>query len=187
MRSAGLASVFIAMQLAIPSGVASAADASAPQSAMASPASAANPQPPAPAAAMPASPMSSASTPSPSASVPAPAPNPAPIVGHAEAGSRIYSAICAYCHHLDEAVSDVGAPGLEGAFEEHGAAWLDRWLADPRGFADSDATARALIAANPYGLVMPAFPAMQDAQNRADVIAFLQSLGETGKESQPAQ
>jgi cytochrome c2 len=151
MRSAGLASLWIAVQLAVPAGIAVAAPAAVP-------APAAQAQPPA-SPAMPAAPVS------------------APIVGHADAGSHLYGAICVYCHHLDETVSDVGAPGLKDAIEEHGMAWVGGWLADPQGFAEHDAKARALIAANPFGLVMPRLPSMQDAQNRADVIAFLKALG----------
>ena len=176
MRSPGLVSVFIAIQIAMPVGLAAATPAVA-QPTLAAPASAVNPQPPGAAGA------SSASV-SPTAG---PGQQPS-VVGHVDAGRRLYSAICIYCHHLDDTVSDVGAPGLKNALRRHDAAWIGRWLADPQGFADSDASARALIVANPYGLVMPAFPAMQDAQNRADVIAFLRVLGNMSKEQgQPAQ
>lgn len=145
MRSTGLATILLVLQLAMPAG-AFAADAA------------------------------------PAAQVPSP-----PVVGHADAGHRLYAVLCVDCHRLDDGVSEVGAPGLKDAVHRHGAVWLDRWLADPRGLAGTDARARALIDAGPDGLAMPALPAMQDAQNRADIIAFLSSLSDPGKEDKSAQ
>lgn len=183
MRRAGLAPlpiveqtvVQIVAQLAVPLIVAMGLAGLAPAIAVAAPAA----QPAVPVAA-----PVSAATPAP----PVTSPAPAPIVGHGDAGRRLYTSVCAYCHHLGNDVSEVGAPGLAGAVRRYGEPWLERWLADPAGFAKDDAKARDLIAANPYGLTMPALPTMQDAQNRADIIAFLKGL-EAGdaKDNPPAQ
>ena len=175
MRSAGLASLLVAVQLAMPSGIAAAAAAAAPAPVTAG----------APAASSPAA--ASTTTSAPSAAAPAPGLQPsAPIAGHADAGRHLYTSLCAYCHRLDDEVSDMGAPGLKGAVHRYGEAWLDRWLADPRGLAGSDAKAKALVAASPYGLVMPKLHAMQDAQNRADVIAFMKALETANGKDDPA-
>lgn len=157
MRSAVLVSLLIAMQFAIPPGIAAAADAAKP-----------------------------AATAAPDVTPVSQPPAAVPIVGNADAGGHLYATVCAYCHRMDGGVSEVGAPGLKGAVRRYGEAWLDRWLADPRAFAGSDAKAKALLAANPYGLVMPRFPVMQDAQNRADIIAFLKALDSADGKDEPA-
>ncbi len=172
MRSTGLASLLVAVQLAMPLGIAAAAEAGA----AAAPLKTEAPSPAA-AAPMPATPSTSPVSQPPAASL---------IVGHADAGRRLYTSLCAYCHRLDDKVSDTGAPGLKGAVHRYEEAWLDRWLADPRGFSDSDARAKALVDAAPYGLVMPRFPTMQDAQNRADVIAFMKALASANGKDDPA-
>lgn len=99
-----------------------------------------------------------------------------PVVGSADAGHKIYKAICVHCHRLDFQTSEVGAPGLRDVTHRHDVQWIEHWITSPREFAKVDPSAKALVASNPYGLTMPTLPEMQSAQNRADIIAFLKTL-----------
>jgi len=91
-------------------------------------------------------------------------------------GAKIFDSICAHCHLISYEESKIGAPGLKGVLERHDVKWLDQWLKSPEAFAKIDETARALIGSNKYGVKMPTFPEMQDANNRADIIAYLKTL-----------
>ncbi|RMD60665.1 MAG: cytochrome c [Planctomycetota bacterium] len=97
----------------------------------------------------------------------------APDAAH---GRMIFENICSHCHNASHETSAVGAPGLMDVIERHDEAWLDRWLSGPEAFAANDEDAKALVESNPYGLVMPTLPEMQDPKNRRDVIAFLKTL-----------
>ena len=70
----------------------------------------------------------------------------------------------------------VAAPGLKGVLERYDATWLNQWLKSPEAFAKVDETAADLLGSNKYGLKMPTLPEMQNAQNRADMIAYLKTL-----------
>jgi|GEM_PF-1293406 len=109
------------------------------------------------------------------ASTPAEA-KPTPIVGSAEAGSKIFENICSHCHRLDYQTSVVGAPGLRDITNRQDVKWINQWITNPSAFAKINSTAKALVDSNPYGLTMPTLPEMQDPQNRADIIAFLKTL-----------
>ena len=100
----------------------------------------------------------------------------APIVGSAEAGSKIFENICSHCHRLDYQTSVVGAPGLRDITHRQDVKWINQWITSPSAFAKINSTAKALVDSNPYGLTMPTLPEMQDPQNRADIIAFLKTL-----------
>ena len=100
--------------------------------------------------------------------------------GDAEKGKQLYNQ-CAACHAVEEGVNKIG-PSLYGVMgQEAGAVegfnysdalanadltWnaetLDAYLADPRGYIP--------------GNRMP-YAGMPDAQDRADVIAYLKTLG----------
>ncbi|MDX8401564.1 MAG: cytochrome c [Mariprofundaceae bacterium] len=97
------------------------------------------------------------------------------IGGDAARGREIYEAVCAHCHTTD--YDGKFGPGLRGVLERVDENWLDRWLKNPQAVIDSgDEYAVSLRESNEYGLTMPAIPAMQDPQARADVIAFLKTL-----------
>jgi len=107
-----------------------------------------------------------------------PAPD-APDVNH---GREIFENICSHCHHASHETSAVGAPGLMDVTKRRSEVWIEQWISGPEAFAAKDADAEALVKSNPYGLVMPTLPEMQDAKNRRDVIAFLKTLrGDQGK------
>lgn len=91
-------------------------------------------------------------------------------------GAASFEAICAHCHLITYDESRVAAPGLKGVLERHDATWLNQWLKSPEAFAKVDETAADLLGSNKYGLKMPTLPEMQNAQNRADMIAYLKTL-----------
>ncbi|MDX8407909.1 MAG: c-type cytochrome [Mariprofundaceae bacterium] len=91
-------------------------------------------------------------------------------------GEQIFQTICSHCHHADHSTSAVGAPGLMDVLDRHDEAWINEWLRGPEAFARKDETAQALVASNPFGLIMPTLPEMQDEKNRLDIIAFLKTL-----------
>ncbi len=96
-----------------------------------------------------------------------------PDVAH---GKQIFQTICSHCHHADHSTSAVGAPGLMDVLDRHDEAWLHQWLQGPEAFSKKDETAQALVESNPFGLIMPTLPEMQDEKNRQDIIAFLKTL-----------
>jgi cytochrome c2 len=91
-------------------------------------------------------------------------------------GARVFRTICTHCHTVTYDKSRVGAPGLKGVLERHDKTWLDQWLKSPEAFAKVDETAADLLGSNRYGLKMPTLPEMQDGKNRADMIAYLETL-----------
>jgi len=91
-------------------------------------------------------------------------------------GSKVFKTICTHCHTVTYDESRVGAPGLKGVLERHDAKWLNQWLKSPEAFAKVDETAADLLGSNKYGLKMPTLPEMQDKNNRADIIAYLETL-----------
>jgi len=97
-------------------------------------------------------------------------------VADVEHGRKIFETICSHCHRTDYETSAVGAPGLRDVMERHTPEWEDQWLTSPVDFAKRDETAKALVESNPYGLIMPTLPEMQDPKNRRDVIEFLKTL-----------
>ncbi len=93
-----------------------------------------------------------------------------------ERGKELFTSICSHCHNITYDYSAIGAPGLQGVLERHDETWINTWLSNPEAFAKTDVTARDLVESNPYGLVMPTFPAMQDEKNRRAVIEYLKTL-----------
>jgi len=91
-------------------------------------------------------------------------------------GKLIFDTICSHCHHADHTSSGVGAPGLMDVLERHDEAWINQWISGPEAFSQKDETAKALVESNPFGLIMPTLPEMQEEQNRKDIIAFLKTL-----------
>jgi len=91
-------------------------------------------------------------------------------------GKKIFQTICIHCHHADHSSSAVGAPGLMDVLERHDEAWINEWVQGPEAFSKKDETAQALVASNPFGLIMPTFPEMQNEKNRRDIIAYLKTL-----------
>lgn len=98
------------------------------------------------------------------------------VTGDPARGKQIFETICAHCHYTTSERSPVGAPGLKGVTKRRSLAWINQWLQGPEAFAATDETAKKVIAANPTGLIMPAYPEMKNAQNRADIIAYLKTL-----------
>jgi len=96
--------------------------------------------------------------------------------GDAKRGAETFKTICAHCHTTTYDDSRIGAPGLRGVLERHDEAWLNHWIKEPETFAKTDVAAKDLISSNKFGLAMPTLPAMQDEQNRADIIEFLKTL-----------
>ncbi len=97
-------------------------------------------------------------------------------VPDARHGEQIFKTICSHCHHADHSTSTVGAPGLMDVLDRHDEAWINEWVQGPEAFSRKDETAQALVASNPFGLIMPTLPEMQDENNRLDIIAFLKTL-----------
>jgi len=94
----------------------------------------------------------------------------------AERGKKIFDAVCVHCHHLTHEISAVGCPGLQGVLTRHNADWLNHWLTSPESFAKTDSKAKEVVAANPYGLVMPTLPEMSKEHDRLDMLEFLKTL-----------
>ncbi|MDQ6994286.1 MAG: cytochrome c [Mariprofundaceae bacterium] len=94
----------------------------------------------------------------------------------AERGQKIYASVCIHCHSLTHEVSAVGCPGLQGVVTRHDPDWLNAWLTSPESFAKVDSKAKKVVDANPYGLVMPTLPEMQNEHERLDIIEFLKTL-----------
>ncbi|MFZ5526716.1 MAG: c-type cytochrome [Pseudomonadota bacterium] len=107
----------------------------------------------------------------------APAPPPAPLVGRADVGQRLYDAQCLQCHALDHhrigplhrgVVGRLAgsAPGYDYStgLKKSGLRWtpdnLDRWLRDPDAFVQNQQMDYQV----------------EDAQERADIIAYLATL-----------
>lgn len=101
---------------------------------------------------------------------------PSAPVADVEHGRSIFSTICSHCHKTSHEYSAVGAPGLLDVLDRHDEAWIDQWIQGPEAFARRDEDAKALVESNPYGLIMPTLPEMQNEQNRRDIIAFLKTL-----------
>lgn len=96
--------------------------------------------------------------------------------GNLEHGKQIFTVICSRCHHSDHTTSPVGAPGLQDVLDRHDEAWINEWISGPEAFSKKDPKAKALVDSNPYGLIMPTLPEMQNPQNRLDIIEFLKTL-----------
>jgi len=93
--------------------------------------------------------------------------------GNAADGEKIFYRMCLYCHTSDEK-SKFG-PSLLWIGERRSTAWLHDWLENPSEMIEHDEYAQILRENNEYELTMPTLPDMQDAQKRADVIAYLLS------------
>ncbi|MDX8388445.1 MAG: c-type cytochrome [Ghiorsea sp.] len=92
------------------------------------------------------------------------------------AGKKIYTQICSYCHKAN--YDDKFGPGLAGIIERRDAKWLDAFLQNPQKMIESDEYAQDLKENNVYNLTMPKLPDMQDAEKRANVIAYLETLSD---------
>ncbi len=89
----------------------------------------------------------------------------------AAAGKVVFEQVCTFCHS-DDGVGKMG-PALHGINQRRDAAWLDRWLQNPREMMKTDDYAKKLKAENKYNMTMPAIPAMKDDTKRGDVIAYI--------------
>lgn len=94
----------------------------------------------------------------------------------AKHGEKIFESICIHCHNITNQISAVGCPGLKDVLTRHDEAWIHQWLEGPEIFSKKDKKAKAVVAANPYGLIMPVIPEMQLEQNRKDIIEYLKTL-----------
>jgi cytochrome c2 len=91
-------------------------------------------------------------------------------------GKKIFESICIHCHNITNKISAVGCPGLKDVLTRHDEAWINQWLQGPEIFSKKDEKAKAVVAANPYGLIMPTIPEMQIEQDRKDIIEYLKTL-----------
>jgi len=91
-------------------------------------------------------------------------------------GEKIFKSICIRCHNATNQISAVGCPGLKDVLVRHDEAWIHQWLEGPEVFSKKDKKAKAVVAANPYGLIMPVIPEMRLEQNRKDIIEYLKTL-----------
>lgn len=106
------------------------------------------------------------------------------IAADAAAGEQVFKKVCATCHSNQAGVNKTG-PSLFGAFGRKAgsadfprykglvgadftwdAAKLDSYLQDPKGF----------VLANTQNKTTAMTYALKDAQQRADVIAYMQTL-----------
>ncbi len=91
-------------------------------------------------------------------------------------GKAIFDRLCFHCHK--PSYDDKFAPGLAGITERRDTKWLHSFLQNPSKMIEHDEYAKNLKASNPYNLTMPTLPEMQNEQNREDIIAYLDTLGE---------
>ncbi len=94
----------------------------------------------------------------------------------AKHGKEIFTSVCIHCHNITHEVSAVGCPGLKDVLSRHDEGWLQQWLVSPEAFAKQDKKAKAVVGANPYGLIMPTLPEMQNEKDRKDIIEYLKTL-----------
>ena len=89
-----------------------------------------------------------------------------------EAGKKLYSQICFYCHK--NTYDDKFGPGLAGILDRRDEAWLHEFLKNPSEMARKDEDAKGM--SEGYAVSMPTLPEMQDEQKRADIIAYMATL-----------
>ena len=98
------------------------------------------------------------------------------LAENAKNGESIFKTYCAHCHNSNSEESKVGAPGLKDVLSRHDEAWINQWIKSPDTLIKTDHKALALSKSNRFGLTMPTLPAMQEENNRRDVIAYLRTL-----------
>lgn len=98
------------------------------------------------------------------------------VAADAEAGKKLYEQVCSYCHLTT--YDDKFGPGLAEIIERVDEVWLDKFLLNPEEMTRTDEYAKSLREGNAYNLTMPALPQMKDPAQRADIIAYLKTLGE---------
>ena len=91
-------------------------------------------------------------------------------------GKKVFKTYCAHCHNSSAKESRVGAPSLNNVFSRHDEEWINQWIKSPDAMIKTDHKALELSESNRFGLTMPTLPAMQEEQNRRDVIAYLKTL-----------
>ena len=96
-----------------------------------------------------------------------------PLTGYAQdaaAGAELFKRKCKGCHRLSDG-KKMG-PGLAGVTDRRSEEWIDNWLKGPKDVIESgDEYAVSLL--EKYKKKMPTLKAMQDPQNRKDIISFL--------------
>ncbi len=93
------------------------------------------------------------------------------VVGNVDAGKKIFTHVCLYCHTNNED-SKIG-PSLVGIGDRRSVAWLQGWLKNPGEMIKKDEDAKVLRGYSEFNMTMPPLPSMKDDQKRADVIAYL--------------
>ncbi|OIO70569.1 MAG: hypothetical protein AUJ56_05610 [Zetaproteobacteria bacterium CG1_02_49_23] len=102
--------------------------------------------------------------------------SPALASGDVKNGEHLFSTICAHCHQASANESNTGAPGLKDVLTRHDEAWINRWIESPETLIETDHKAMKLVKSSRFGLTMPTLPAMQEEQNRRDIIEYLRTL-----------
>jgi len=93
------------------------------------------------------------------------------VIGDAVAGKATFERVCLYCHTSNE--DSKFGPSLKHVGERRSETWLHAWLKNPAEMIKNDVDAKVVRGNNKYDMTMPALPAMQDEQKRADVVAYL--------------
>jgi len=101
--------------------------------------------------------------------------SPLAMASELEKGKELYDELCSSCH-TDQAESKFG-PGLKGLFERRSEYWVNDFIRSPiEMIKNGDEEALKLQKENKYGITMPAFPAMEDYQNRDAVIQYMKTM-----------
>ena len=104
---------------------------------------------------------------------------PAGFAQDAGKGEKLFNRKCKGCHRLSKGVKM--GPGLAGVTKRRSEEWLDRWLQNPKAMLKSgDPIAVEML--KKYKKRMPRIKAMQNEDNRKDIIAFLKKHDEGEQE-----
>ncbi|MDH5639444.1 MAG: c-type cytochrome [Nitrospinota bacterium] len=97
--------------------------------------------------------------------------SPGPAMGQdIAAGEDLFNRKCKMCHRLSDGTKQ--GPGLEGVTARRDESWLHAWLEDPKGMIEKGDPV-AVELQKKYKKVMTKIAAMQDEENRKNIIAFL--------------
>lgn len=95
---------------------------------------------------------------------------PAYAAGNPQNGEQLFKKQCKACHRLTD--SKLVGPGLGGVTKRRSEEWLHKWIQNPKAMLESGDPI-AVELRKGFNKTMRTLEAMQDKNNRNDVIEFL--------------